>query len=241
MRIFRSKETGKAEAGDSHEVIEQCQPRDEGEPGAEIAAEDSEMEQESAPDTDVAGEAEELDAVVTGATIDSRQLTRAQAESRENFDKYIRALAELENVKKRAAKDRSDLLKYGNENIARDLLEVVDNFERALSQANYGSVEELLTGVKLIYDRLVSILNNYSVKGESAVGAVFDPSKHEALATISREGAAPNTVVEELKKAYFYKDKLLRAAQVVVSAQPASAVAPGSGENTDAESESSGS
>lgn len=152
------------------------------------------------------------------AESESEALRREVAESR---DKYLRALADLENSKRRAAKDRSELLKYQGERIFVDLLEVVDDFDRALEHSE-GNGEQFRSGVELIRKKFGEILKKWDVRGESAVGEVFDPAKHSALSRIQVDDAQPGTVISELKKAYFYKDKLLRPAEVVVAEASAS-------------------
>ena len=137
----------------------------------------------------------------------------------ENYDKYLRAVAELENYKKRAVKERSELLRYSGEYLARDILPVVDDLERAMLQGQLSSAEDLLGGVRMIADQLVSVLNKHSIRSEDALGQMFDPSKHEALASVPSEGHEPGTIIDQLKKPYFFKDKLIRPGQVVVSAK----------------------
>lgn len=146
-------------------------------------------------------------------------LTALKAEVQSNYDKYVRAVAELENQKKRNIKERSELIKYQGESLARDLLEVVDNLELALSKDVPGANEELIKGIRLVLDSFVSILQRHSIVGESALGKPFDPVKHEALATVPTDSHPPGVVMEEFKRAYFFKDKLLRPGQVVVAAQ----------------------
>lgn len=131
-------------------------------------------------------------------------------------DKYIRGLAELENYRKRTMRDRSDLLKYQGEGILFDILSVVDDIERALahSEADPGGLKQ---GLELIYKSFVDVLNKWEVRGETAVGQQFDPVKHNALSKIVVQDATPGVVINELKKAYFYKDKILRHGDVVVA------------------------
>lgn len=161
---------------------------------------------------------EELDIDQTAEMAEEDLVTALRAEVRENFDKYLRSVAELENYKKRVIKERSELLKYAGENIARDLLEVVDNLERAVTQAppEGGAFVE---GVQLVLSSFLSILDRHGIRGESCVGQQFDPSRQAALATVPTADVPPGTVLEQFRKLYFYKDKLLRPAQVVVSAQ----------------------
>jgi molecular chaperone GrpE len=141
-----------------------------------------------------------------------------RGEAKENYDKYLRAVAELENFKKRFAKERSEILKYAGENLARDLLDVIDNLERAIKNSDQDKESQLYIGVKLILDSFTGILERHSIKSESALGAMFDPSKQEALASVPTAEKEPGTVLDEYRKAYFFKDKVLRHAQVVVAA-----------------------
>ena len=134
-------------------------------------------------------------------------------------DRYLRALADLENYKKRALKERSELLKYQGEKILFDMVEVMDNFERAMSHAD-ADPAHLKSGLELIYGQLKDALQKWQVRGETAVGEVFDPEKHHALSKIPCGGVAAGIVINELKKAYFYKDRLLRAGEVVVAGDP---------------------
>lgn len=138
-------------------------------------------------------------------------------ESKENYDKYLRTVAELENFRKRATKERSDLVRYSGENLARDLLEVVDQLQLAVKHQGTGSTQEYMRGIEMVLGRFLSILENHGIKGECGVGLSFDPYKHEALSTMNTSEFAPGTICEEFRQAYFLKDKLLRAAQVVVA------------------------
>ncbi|MCB0321440.1 MAG: nucleotide exchange factor GrpE [Bdellovibrionales bacterium] len=147
-----------------------------------------------------------------------------EAELRDAKERYLRALADLDNVKKRTAKERSDLLKYQGERIFLDLLEVVDNFDRAMENVEADS-DTLREGVALIHRMLKQVLVKWDVQGESAVGKKFDPTQHEAISQMPSAEAEPGTIVNELEKPYFYKDKLIRPGKVVVSV-----AAPGAAE-----------
>lgn len=133
-------------------------------------------------------------------------------------EKYLRALAELENYKKRALKERADLLKYQGERILQDMLPVVDNLELALQHAD-AEPDKLRSGMQLIHKLFVDTLNRWGVTSESSVGKPFDPIKHSALSRVPSVDSKPGTVVNELRRAYHYKDKLLRPAEVVVAAE----------------------
>jgi len=149
----------------------------------------------------------------------SQELDAAKQEAAENYDKYLRAVAELENYKKRTLKERSDLIRYAGEHLARDLVDAVDDLERAVGQGEAGNAEDIAAGVRLIRDRFVALLERHAIKGEDAVGCLFDPAKYEAIASVPSDQHEPGTVVEQLRKAYMFKDKLLRAGQVVVAVQ----------------------
>ena len=156
------------------------------------------------------------------------QVETLKAEVRENYDKYLRAVAELENVKKRAMKERSELLKYGGESLARDMLEVVDSLEMAIARDYPGANEEVLKGIKLVLDLFGSVFERHMIRGETAVGKPFDPEKHQAMTSVPTTEHPHNSVMQEFRKAYFFKDRMLRPAQVVVATNP-------SGEHTGGE------
>lgn len=144
------------------------------------------------------------------------ELAQVLAERDDFQDKYLRALADAENIRKRAIKERSELIKYQGEQIVTDLLTVVDDFELALSNSGT-DLEKFKQGVEMIHKRFVDVLGKWDVRGESAIGKQFDPNRHEALSKISVPDAESGSVVNELKKAFFYKDKLIRPGQVVVA------------------------
>ncbi|MFN8392199.1 MAG: nucleotide exchange factor GrpE [Bdellovibrionota bacterium] len=203
-----------------------------GEKPGENASESETTEQE----LNGAAASDELEAVLTGdsfesqsdptdaaeqaAKIDEELIQRLQAEVKDNYDKYLRAVAELENYKKRALRERADILKYAGENLARDLLEIADTFQLAMANVKESVDPDFVKGVQMIFDRFVAILQQHSVRSESGLGGSFDPNKQQALASVPTTEAPPGTVLEEFKKAYFFKDKLLRPGQVVVSVQP---------------------
>lgn len=180
-----------------------------------------------------------------------QRLSAAEAEARDHKDKYLRALAELENVKKRAIKDRADLLKYQGERIFAELLPVIDNLELALQhtlpQHTHGSrgqgdaargsngdsstsasagstspsagTSAFKSGIELILKLFVDTLAKFEVRSESALGKQFDPARHSALSKVPTADQSPGTVISEFRKAYLYKDKLLRPAEVVVAVE----------------------
>jgi len=147
------------------------------------------------------------------------ELAALRAEVADHKDKYLRALADFENYKKRALKERSELIKYQGERIIGDFLEILDTLELALThgESDPGKVQE---GIKLIQKMFVDTLGRWEVRADTAMGAEFDPVKHKAISRLVVPNAKAGTVVGELKKPYFYKDKLLRPGEVVVAAAP---------------------
>ena len=148
-------------------------------------------------------------------------LEAAKREAAENRDRWVRAVADLENYKKRTAQEKSRLLKYKNEDLLRDLLTVGDNIQRALSFCNQeGRSDSLVDGICMIADMFRDLLVKYGVTEIDAQGQPFDPNVHEAMGQIPRTDVQPNTVVEVIERGYMYQDRLLRAAKVLVSGAP---------------------
>lgn len=140
-----------------------------------------------------------------------------------NYEKFLRAYAELENYKKRAEKDKVDILKYANEDLVRDLLPFVDNLQRAVEHASAekdNDPEALIEGVKLTLKDLMRTLEKHGLKPIESVGGVFDPNLHEAMMQVQSDDHEPQTIVEEFQKGYLLKDRLLRPARVSVAMKP---------------------
>lgn len=148
-----------------------------------------------------------------------RRLLEAEQESAENRDRWIRTVADLDNFKKRSVQEKSRILKYGNEQLLRDLLPVLDNLERALEHSEHAPASDsLVQGVTLIAGLFKGVLEKYGVTEIEALGHTFDPNLHEAMLRLSVPGQKSNQVVQELEKGYMYHDRLLRPAKVAVSA-----------------------
>ena len=135
-------------------------------------------------------------------------------------DKLLREKAELVNYRKRKEEEISKMLMYANEDLAKSLLPIVDNFERAIKMDDENlddEVSKFLAGVKMIYCNLVSTLEKYGVKAIDGSNKAFDPTYHQAILTEKREGIEPEMVIEVLQKGYLLKDKVIRPAMVKVS------------------------
>jgi molecular chaperone GrpE len=146
------------------------------------------------------------------------ELAQARQEAKDSYEKMLRLAAEFENYKKRIDKERSVAIKYADENILKELLPVVDNLERAVEQGrSTKDVEVLLEGVELTLKGMLDTVDKLGLKAVSDAGAPFDPNYHEALAMEVSEEVPANHIVREFQKGYLYKDRLIRAAKVVVS------------------------
>ena len=142
-------------------------------------------------------------------------------EAEANYDRYLRAVAELDNAKKRAQREREDYIHYANESLLRDLLPVLDNFDRAVRAARMAlEAPGLLAGVELIRRELLKVLEKFGITPYSAVGQPFDPEKHEAVMRLETTEHPEMTVVEETLSGYLLNGKVLRPAMVIVAVPP---------------------
>jgi len=148
----------------------------------------------------------------------SKKLEKVEKEKNELSDRLLRTMAEFDNYRKRVAREKEDLIKYGNEKFAFDLLSVMDNFERSLEQAKASQeIEPVIEGIEMIVKQFISTLEKFHIKPFESLGEPFDPEKHEAMAQQEHDEYDENTVIEEYQKGYYLKEKLLRPARVIVS------------------------
>ncbi len=148
-------------------------------------------------------------------------------------DRYIRLAADLDNFRRRALREREEAHQFGHQNLVKDLLATVDNLARAIEharQSEAGDLEGLLQGVELVERELLATLTKHGLGVIRAEGERFDPSLHEAMAQVEDESADDGTVVQVLERGYVLRDRLLRAARVVVSKRPAEAEPASEGE-----------
>jgi molecular chaperone GrpE len=147
-------------------------------------------------------------------------LEDARKQAAENRDRWIRAVADLENYRKRALAEKSQLLKYRNEELLRDLLSILDNLERAIKHACDGErCDPLTEGVSMTAAMFKEVLSKYGLKEIDSEGQQFDPHFHEAVARAPADNKPNNTVVHEVEKGYMYQDRLLRPSKVVVAVE----------------------
>lgn len=131
-------------------------------------------------------------------------------------EKSMRIQAEMMNFKRRKEDEVASMYKYANEDILKKLVNIIDNFERALSLESEEN-KEFLKGFNMIYTNILNILTENEVVEIVCLNEPFDPNFHQAVLTETREGVEPGIVVEVLQKGYMYKDKVLRATMVKVS------------------------
>jgi molecular chaperone GrpE len=177
---------------------------------------------EHAPSQPMKASAEDA-TVAEGETekVEVDPLEAAQKQAEENRDRWVRAVAELENFKKRSTHERSRLQKYRYEALLRDLLPIVDNMDRAVGHcADTGKSDPVAEGLCMIAGMFRDLLEKYGVKEICALDEPFDPQFHEAIARLPSPEKPANTVVEQMEKGYLYQDRLLRPAKVVVSTDP---------------------
>lgn len=145
------------------------------------------------------------------------QLAAKEKEASDNWDRFLRERADLENYRKRANREKEELLNYCNKSLIEEILPVVDNMERALVHADEETLSAVLEGVRMTHGMLLSALKKFGVTPVEAVGAPFDPSFHQAMTQVPSDEHPPNTVVEEFQKGYLLRERLLRPAMVSVS------------------------
>ena len=158
-----------------------------------------------------------------GAPAGDARLKAEVDKARHYYDQWIRTTADLENYKKRAARERQDAIRFANENLIEKLIPVLDNFEMALA-ATAGqdtSLQSVQAGVSMIYQQLKNVLTEAGLEEIDASNKTFDPNWHEAVSQQPSQEVAEGQVLQQLRKGYKLRDRLLRPAGVVVAKKPA--------------------
>lgn len=168
---------------------------------------------------------EELDLQEIEAFIEQDQIEALKAERDDYKDKFMRALADAENSRKRADRDRREAEQYGSTRLARDLLPVYDNLKRALAavtEDQRGQYDALIEGVDLTLRELTNVMTKHGVKPISpAVGDAFDPQLHQAMFEAPLPGTKAGQIIQVMAEGFLLHDRLLRPAQVGVSSNTA--------------------
>jgi molecular chaperone GrpE len=151
------------------------------------------------------------------------ELKARAAKADEHWDRLLRATADFENFKKRIAREKQDALKYANQALIENLLPVLDHFDMALAAAQTGSTDTpqaLQTGIAMIYQQFKSTLAEAGLEEINATGQTFDPKWHEAVSQKETTEAPESQVLQQLRKGYKLRDRLLRPASVIVAQKP---------------------
>lgn len=145
------------------------------------------------------------------------QLTLAEQKAHENWEKSVRALAELDNVRRRMEREVANAHKYGVEKLISALLPVVDSLEQALQLADKNSDPAMHEGLELTMKLFLDVLQKFDVEQIDPLGEVFDPQQHEAMSMQPAPGTPPNSVIMVFQKGYKLSDRVIRPARVIVS------------------------
>jgi molecular chaperone GrpE len=162
---------------------------------------------------------------VTTITPEQLEELKALAEkANDNWERLVRTSADFDNFKKRAAREKQDAIRYANEGLLEKLVPVLDNFDAALSAAQTSSADgaqSLQTGVAMIFQQLKKVLTESGLEEVDATGQAFDPNLHEAVSQQESKDVPEGNVLQQLRKGYKLRDRLLRPATVVVAKKPA--------------------
>jgi molecular chaperone GrpE len=190
----------------------------------ELVSEDKNKEQVIEDVESIGDDLPEVEEAVVEEESLEKQLADALANAAEEKDRFFRVAAEFDNYKKRMIREKSNAMKYAGEPILREILATVDNLERAIAQGETEGVDaeqslaSLREGVQLTLKGLVATLEKFEVTPVDSLGVAFDPTNHEALTMEPSDTVPANHILNEFEKGYQYKDRLLRAAKVIVSA-----------------------
>lgn len=154
----------------------------------------------------------------------------AEKKAAENYDRYVRSVAEFDNFRKRSIREKADAINYGNEKLLQDILPMLDGIDRALEQTEKaGDIDSFKKGLQLIRDQFAGFLKKQGVESIEAKQKDFDPNLHEALLQVDSPEHEHNKVVNEFEKGFLLNGRLLRPAKVSVCRRPQS----GDNENND--------
>lgn len=148
------------------------------------------------------------------------QLTLAEQKAHENWEKSVRAVAELDNVRRRMEREVTNAHKYGMEKLVSSLLPVIDSLEQALQLADKNADPAMHEGLELTMKLFLDVLQKFDVEQIDPMGAHFDPQEHEAMTMQDAPGAAPNSVIAVFQKGYKLSDRVIRPARVIVAKKP---------------------
>ncbi|MEW5855558.1 MAG: nucleotide exchange factor GrpE [Myxococcota bacterium] len=163
-----------------------------------------------------------IEALIKGKQEAQEALKQTQKEAKDLLEARARIQAEFENFKKRVQKEKQETIQFAAQNVVRELLPIMDNFERALVHVDASKLPDdartVITGINMVQKQMSEVLRKLGVVSFTSKGEAFDPNKHEAVSQVPATGdVKPGSVVEEHQKGYLYHDRLLRPALVVVA------------------------
>lgn len=175
----------------------------------------------TAPEAEAAPAPGESDSFTAEQLVELKTLA---AKADENWQRLLRTTADFDNFKKRSAREKQEAIKYANESLLNKIIPVLDNFEMALAAAQNTSgdgVKSLHEGVAMIHSQLKTVLTDAGLEEVDATGKPFDPNLHEAVSQQESAEVAEGNVLQQLRKGYKFRERLLRPATVVVAKHPA--------------------
>ena len=182
---------------------------------------DTAREPEAAEEAAESGATDDRDASqIDEAGSENNELEVALAKAEENWERYLRAAAELDNVRKRATRDVEKARKFALESFGRDLLDVRDSLEMGLAAADTADADSLREGSAATLKLLETVMERFGVEQLDPAGEPFDPELHEAMTMQPSADAEPNSVLTVIQKGYTLNGRLLRPARVIVAAPP---------------------
>jgi molecular chaperone GrpE len=181
-----------------------------------------------APTPDAPPESKEIEALKAQLEFSMAKGRETLEKLKEEHERALRGAADLDNLRKRAVKEKEEVQKFGQERLLRDFLPVIDNLDRALEHATTAAdFESFKKGVAMTRKLFEDTLAKQGVRSFSSVGQPFDPRLHEAMSQVESTTVPPNQVVSELVRGYTLNDRLMRPALVAVSKAPPQAAQPG--------------
>jgi len=162
------------------------------------------------------------ESIATETTRLEREIQKKGGEYQALNDKYLRSIADMDNQRKRMAREQAEAIKYANEKLFQDILPVVDNLERAsLHAREKKDFTALIEGLNLTLREFLGVLDKFGIRPVESLGQPFDPARHHAVAQVESSEHEEGVVVEELRKGYLLNDRTLRPALVSVAKKPA--------------------
>lgn len=178
------------------------------------------MENNTEQETIVEDNVENLEELKAEANQDEALEEEAKPAEEDFKEKYFYLAAEMQNMQRRFDNEKQNLLKYGSEKILKDILDVVDNFERTLGFINKDEdekVKNIAVGIEMINKQLIDSLSKHGLSQVQAMGEIFDPNFHEALTQMPAEGKKESEIIEVHQTGYILNDRLLRPAKVIIA------------------------